>query len=683
MAFLTSVGSKNIDPSKAPMGERILSTNPVLEAFGNAKTARNDNSSRFGKYVKLYFDQNDGKVLGAEIKNYLLEKSRVVGATSVERNYHIFFFMLRGISDQMAQRLGLAYPNGKKKNYKDFKFLAECTDKNPDSDIEEYKFLMEAFHKLGFTEEEIDAVHRMTAASVHVGQLQLDTSTFDDGKNARPVSIKNPEQAKLIAGLLGINNVDDLITELVHKGAMDGVKGRTPEKPSNVVNSVDSMAKAIFDNLFNWLVAKMNIEILPDEKKSGDAGIEAQFAQTTKTVGLLDIFGFENFELNQFEQLCINFVNEKLHNLYISSVFGAEKKEMEREGLQVDLVLPELKVLDVLRLLDNSQTKVAPLGVFNIIADRSQGTLGNDDMNKRVKDMYNNIVKNHEPNAKVFKKKKNTIKFTICHSAKDVVYDSKNFIERNADMMSPSLNKLLLEGTDSLIGKIYSMKTGFEVEEEEAEDPRDRRRRTVAPKTIWGKFSLQIQELMNELAEPLIPKDFTNELSAQAKEVKKVTEPLCEKCDLHFIRCIKPCEKKKDTPIVFVHAMTLQQITYMGVLESIKVKQENFPYRKKHEEFYRLYELLSPAYSEGRYDLLTETQKASKQWDVLCNDILERVFAPLQKAEYERYFAAGKTKILMMGECRAVLEQSRMRASRKYDKMSRMLKRSYKLQEAN
>ena len=121
----------------------------------------------------------------------------------------------------------------------------------------------------------------------------------------------------------------------------------------------------------------------------------------------------------------------------------------------------------------------------------------------------------------------------------------------------------------------------------------------------------------------------------------------------------------------------------MGVLESIKVKQENFPYRKKHEEFYRLYELLSPAYTEGRYDLMTEEQKASKRWEILCQEILDRVFSPLQKEEYQKYFAAGKTKILMMAECRAVLEQSRMKASRKYDKMSRMLKRAYKMQDAN
>jgi len=166
---------------------------------------------------------------------------------------------------------------------------------------------------------------------------------------------------------------------------------------------------------------------------------------------LLDIFGFENFVLNQFEQLCINFVNEKLHNLYISSVFGAEKKEMEREGLQIDLVLPAMKVLDVLKLMDGNQ----PLGIFQIVADKSGGTnLGGADINKQTKQLYDLLMKNHEKvNADIFKKqgKNMSTKFLISHSAKDVIYDSKNFIERNSDSMSDSLNQLLLNKSDETV----------------------------------------------------------------------------------------------------------------------------------------------------------------------------------------------------------------------------------------
>lgn len=163
MAFLTSLGSKNVDESKGPLATRILSTSPVLEAFGNSRTARNDNSSRFGKYIKLYFDKDDGLCLGAEIKNYLLEKSRVIGCTPVERNYHVFFFILRGAPMPAAERLGMA-TGGTRKHYSAFRYLATCNDirtfKDKDGnekkesmearDIKDYEELAAAFISLGF-----------------------------------------------------------------------------------------------------------------------------------------------------------------------------------------------------------------------------------------------------------------------------------------------------------------------------------------------------------------------------------------------------------------------------------------------------------------------------------------------------------------------------------------------------
>ena len=169
--------------------------------------------------------------------------------------------------------------------------------------------------------------------------------------------------------------------------------------------------------------------------------------QTTKTVGLLDIFGFENFELNQFEQLCINYVNEKLHNLYISSVFGSEKKEMEREGIEVVLKLPKLQVLDVLKLMDNpkaeTKPKIIPLGIFQTV---NAPIMGEDDPVKKTKKMFDKLLKDHEPKKEVFVKEgRNTTKFRIKHSAKDVIYDAKNFIDRNADSISGTLSKLILE----------------------------------------------------------------------------------------------------------------------------------------------------------------------------------------------------------------------------------------------
>ena len=207
-----------------------------------------------------------------------------------------------------------------------------------------------------------------------------------------------------------------------------------------------------------------------------------------------------------------------------------------------------------------------------------------------------------------------------------------NFIEANSDKMSTSLTDQLLKETGEYVRQIYSMKTGFEPAEDVDEKGKAKKKPTL--KTIWGKFNVQINDLMEELAEPLIPQDFGGDEQAAPAKNKKVKEPTCDETDLHFIRCLKPNDVKKAN--IFFHAMTLQQITYMGVLESIRVKQENFPYRYKYEDFYRIYELLSSEYVNGRYDLMDEGTKRSKdsEWKNYTEEIIKKAFGPLSLEEY-------------------------------------------------
>lgn len=231
-----------------------------------------------------------------------------------------------------------------------------------------------------------------------------------------------------------------------------------------VENNIKALAKGVYDNLFNWLVKKMNLNILPEKLKedSSDEG-RAEFAKVSKSIGLLDIFGFECFDdKNQFEQLCINFVNEKLHNLYISSIFGNEKDEMQRQGLtDVKLTLPPMKVRHILTLLDNGDPKAAAIGIFNNTDQRSQVQLKEEPMPKRVQELYDAFKKAYDPEkgnpvldsegnkvciCEGTTRKKST-NFVICHSAKDVKYDMTNFIEANSDKMSTSLTELLLTKT--------------------------------------------------------------------------------------------------------------------------------------------------------------------------------------------------------------------------------------------
>lgn len=256
-----------------------------------------------------------------------------------------------------------------------------------EKDKKEYADLEKAYQTLGFKPEEQQAIRNVTAASLHIGELELDVSTYVETKT--PVSIKNKDKLKQIADLLGMKNPAKLEEEIVNKEAIKGINVRTPLKPDDVQDSVKTLAKALYNNMFDWLVKKMNIEILPDDIKSGDENDIKKFDSKTKTIGLLDIFGFECFEENRFEQICINFVNEKLHNLYISSVFGSEKDEMKRENLDIKLKLPDMKVRSVLLLMNNaSKTPQNPLGIFEITDEKSKTNVGNKSAKQRIEDLY-------------------------------------------------------------------------------------------------------------------------------------------------------------------------------------------------------------------------------------------------------------------------------------------------------
>jgi myosin heavy subunit len=222
----------------------------------------------------------------------------------------------------------------------------------------------------------------VTAACLHLGELIFDDSTYDE--NGKPCTIKNMDRMNLIARLLGFEkNPQDLVTEIVNKAGTPGQTLRAPYKKNECYDARDSLTKCLFDNMFNWLVDRMNVTILPDNEE------DESFRRDTKTIGLLDIFGFENFEPfseNNFEQMCINYVNEKLHKLYISAIFDAEKFELKMEGLEekvASLKYPDLTSLDVIRLLDEKPPaagggagpkggKDGPkIGLFNIVNDCS------------------------------------------------------------------------------------------------------------------------------------------------------------------------------------------------------------------------------------------------------------------------------------------------------------------------
>lgn len=288
-----------------------------MEGFGNAKTVRNDNSSRFGKYVLMYFGLHEDKVFGARIKNYLLEKSRVVKVEPNERGYHIFYFLLGGLGNETLRQLGLCKPNnGPPLTWRDFNYLKSGGERAENAQ-EEMKMVLDTMNDMSFSEEEILSIWKCVAAILHFGQIDFDRGSFDDPKSpSKPGKIKNREVAETVSNLLGFENSEDLEKILLQSvNIMRGEELWNPQSYMQCVNNRDSLAKKLYDNMFNWLVNKMNGTIEPEDLNN----------PAFKTIGLLDIFGFENFTKNNYEQFCINYVNEKLHKLYIAAIFEAEK----------------------------------------------------------------------------------------------------------------------------------------------------------------------------------------------------------------------------------------------------------------------------------------------------------------------------------------------------------------------
>ena len=292
-----------------------------------------------------------------------------------------------------------------------------------------------------------------------------------------------------------------------------GVSIRTPLKIDECRDARDSLAKDMFNNMFCWLVKRMNVTILPDFILDGDTS----FLDNTKTIGLLDIFGFERFKENYFEQLLINYTNEKLHKLYISAVFDAEKMELSHEGLDHcldNMKYPDNTGVEVIKLLDE-RMKVGNSNTLNGIL-----TVTNDCSKQKPRPEFSQlmdmVMKDHGKNPKFqhnFMKDKKRDKFTIVHSAKDVKYNIRSFIEKNVDSISPSLSGIVGKKSDENISWIYTQYVAKLQGEESDDSPNHRGKANL--KTIWSKFSIQMKNLMYELAEPLL------DLGAENPDKKK------------------------------------------------------------------------------------------------------------------------------------------------------------------
>lgn len=441
LKFLTYLSSKASNSSskgsEVSIEEKIMSSNPILEAFGNAKTIRNDNSSRFGKYMRIKFSKETKQIQSVEIKNYLLEKSRVTSQTKEERNYHIFYQLIRSPDPNRLKSLGLVNPDGSPMRLEDLDYLKNSDKEDIFSDSELYGKVCESFQYIGFDEKEKEAVWAYVAAVLLLGNLQFDDSNFKKNEGIKPCDVKNEYLIDTICGLLKLDKPNFMKSLLFRRIEIQRQITESSISKNECEALRNSLSKRIYEKLFIWLTKRINME-------KQDQGFI--------TIGLLDIFGFEKFGVNSLEQLCINYTNEKLHQLYIEYVFKSEKAELMEQGLTQqanNLIIPKDNI-DVITLIEK---------IFNPIdesAANNKFAMANLTDSKSMSKLIQENAKN-----KLFKanpKKQDC--FIVFHTADDVEYTITGFKSKNQDFFPKDFEEVLLNTKSDEVRSIYLNLTG-------------------------------------------------------------------------------------------------------------------------------------------------------------------------------------------------------------------------------
>lgn len=597
MGFITSLFENEEGEKKdgeIPVEDQILNCNPILESFGNSKTVRNDNSSRFGKYFLMYVDKKDKHIKGAEIRNYLLEKSRVITQALTERNYHVFYGILRFMPPENLKKYEFCN-DGDKVKMEGYNYLlkSKCFIWETIDDMEFYNDTTRSFKELGFAQEEQEAIYKTLSCVLNLGNVEVDAAPFNAGTGS--CVFKDSVYLDKVCRLLALKK-EELIAACCVKTMV--VAGETSKKniSGNQAESIkDALAKDLFNNVFNWIVKKLNLALLP--KVQGDF----------ITIGLLDIFGFEDFDINSLEQFCINYTNEKLQNIYISYVFKAEKDIFMEEGLASFLDM--IKFVDNQPIIDLLDKK--PVGIYILL--NSVGKMAQDDGKDDAK-LMDQIRKAHDKSEYMFFDKMKTHLFGIKHTAKKVFYHSPAFIEKNKDELPPDLLKVLDTG-DRVIMRIFKNKlTDDEVIDEKVVDPEE--------KFLGTKFRKEMASLANELLES----------------------------ECHFVRCIKPNEEKRKD--FWVPSLALNQIRYLGILDSINVRRESLPVRKFFEDFYAKYQDLDD-YSPEKNTNFLKLKEQNPNWKTLTQNTIKSVEAT--PANHDVLF--GNKRIFMSNPFTTKLEE--------------------------
>ncbi|KAL3101299.1 hypothetical protein niasHT_028055 [Heterodera trifolii] len=570
--------------------EQIVQTNPVLEAFGNAKTVRNNNSSRFGKFIRTHFSAA-GKLAGGDIEHYLLEKSRVVRQAPGERSYHIFYQINSGFNPGLTGQLKLTNPL----SYYHFSSQAELTIEGVD-DKDEFRVTQEAFDVMGFTDDEINNLYKNVGGIMHMGEMK-----FKQRPREEQAEVDTEDDAKNASFCFGIDHeafLKALVKPRVRVGNEWVNKGQNLEQVSW---AVAGLAKAIYARMFRWLIFRCNKTL---DQRSTDRKL---------WIGVLDIAGFEIFDLNSFEQLWINFVNERLQQFFNHHMFVLEQEEYKREGIAWTFIDFGLDLQACIELIEK------PLGVISMLDEECIVPKASD--MTFVQKLIDQHLGKH-PNfqkPKPPKGKQAEAHFAIVHYAGTVRYNANSFLEKNKDPLNDSAVSVLKAAQDNEL--LLNIFEDYVTQEEAAELAKTGQSsgKKKGKSSSFMTVSMMYRESLNNLMNMLYQ-----------------THP-------HFIRCIIPNEKKQSG--LLDSALVLNQLTCNGVLEGIRICRKGYPNRMQYPDFKHRYAILAAEESK-----VPDEKQASKQiTDKLATD------GELKDEE----FKLGNTKIFFKAGILARLEDLR------------------------
>lgn len=497
--------------------DKIVQANPILESFGNAKTVKNNNSSRFGKFIKIFFDLQ-GLICGATIDYYLLEKSRVSHQLKDERNYHAFYQLLKGCaSDVLRHKYHLDA------DFLQHKYLNLSSGTIPNvDDAADFRLLEDSFRIMGFPQSDVDSIFLGLAIILHLGNVDFTSWKADQANFADSAHIG------VIARLLGVSENELTVNLLRPKVRAGRELVQTQKRPAEVKRIIDAFAKHLYEKIFQFIIAKINASL------RGSDHAKVHF------IGVLDIAGFEIFDINSFEQLCINYTNEKLQQFFNHHSFILEQSEYLREDIHWEYIDFGLDLQPTIDLIESKQ----PMGILEILNDQCIMPNASEELfiDKLLKTWGNGESKNFRPN-----KVRNG--FIVDHYAGLVEYNVDDWLQKNTDPISESL--LLLMGASSL-PFIRDMFVSL-----------DANGKSCKFKTVTQRYKEQLSHLMKELCS---------------------TEP-------HFVRCILPNLDKK--PNKFDKRLVLNQLRCNGVLEGIRIARAGFPNKMSYEEFFLRYSILN------------------------------------------------------------------------------------------